>query len=445
MLVSSCATITVVKVKPNVETDKRLIEVVNGWGDEDKQLAGLAAIRIKNGQIAYEFYSGEHNEMDREGIQQPTKHSLYRIASISKFVTSLAAMKLVEEGKLNLDEDASDYLGFTLRNPHFPNVIITSRMLLSNTSSIVDGEFYSAPLPYTISDFFTSDGEFWQDGARFLSAEKMNSLMPGEFFYYANINFGLMGSIIENISGERFDMFAKEKILDPLEIRGSFNVRSLDTESLKNLNPIYRLNGGQWKAQVDDYSDKPPKAEFSVESPDSDKNKGNVTFTLDDYKIGSNGTLFSPQGGLRTSARGLSSICKMMLNRGMHKPDEDNGIRIFSSEIIDHMENPQWQFDGVKSGNTYDGFMQSYGLGVHHLLGNTLSYGSDVPFQTYDGGLMGHAGDAYGLLSGMYYDPDKQDCFIYLLSGTPKHEDNYGEYSTFYRWEEAILTILNEI
>ncbi len=58
------------------------------------------------------------------------------------------------------------------------------------------------------------------------------------------------------------------------------------------------------------------------------------------------------------------------------------------------------------------------------------------------GGLSGHAGEAYGLLSGLYYDAETGDGFVYFLQGTPNLDDNYGSYSSFYAWEEGILTTL---
>ena len=63
--------------------------------------------------------------------------SRYRTASISKTFAAVGAMRLVEQGKLDLDRDVSDYLGFTLRNPNYPDKAITTRMLLSHTSSTV--------------------------------------------------------------------------------------------------------------------------------------------------------------------------------------------------------------------------------------------------------------------------------------------------------------------
>lgn len=58
-----------------------------------------------------------------------------RVASVSKLVTTIGVMRLVEDGKLDLDADVSTYLGWTLRHPRFPDTPITLRLLLSHRSS----------------------------------------------------------------------------------------------------------------------------------------------------------------------------------------------------------------------------------------------------------------------------------------------------------------------
>ena len=60
----------------------------------------------------------------------------FRIASITKWVTAIGLMTLYDEGKLDLDKDISTYLGFTVRNPAYPNTPITARMLMTHTSSL---------------------------------------------------------------------------------------------------------------------------------------------------------------------------------------------------------------------------------------------------------------------------------------------------------------------
>ncbi|MFN3393648.1 MAG: serine hydrolase domain-containing protein, partial [Candidatus Thermochlorobacter sp.] len=75
------------------------------------------------------------------GASRPMTDSTYvRIASISKTITALALMQLYEQGKFKLDDDVSSALGFTLRNPYFPNEPITYRQLLQHTSSLLSDE-----------------------------------------------------------------------------------------------------------------------------------------------------------------------------------------------------------------------------------------------------------------------------------------------------------------
>ena len=67
------------------------------------------------------------------GVSEKT---CFRIASITKWVTAIGLMTLYDAGKLDLDKDISQYLGFTVRNPAYPNTPITARMILSHTSSL---------------------------------------------------------------------------------------------------------------------------------------------------------------------------------------------------------------------------------------------------------------------------------------------------------------------
>jgi CubicO group peptidase (beta-lactamase class C family) len=75
-----------------------------------------------------------------------------RIASISKLVTALGVMRLVDQGRLDLGRDVSDYLGYPVRHPAFPDRKITLRLLLSHQSGLIDAdELYLIPLGVTVT------------------------------------------------------------------------------------------------------------------------------------------------------------------------------------------------------------------------------------------------------------------------------------------------------
>lgn len=94
---------------------------------------GLSVAIIKEDQIVY---SNAFGNRDFARNLPMTTSSMMRIASISKTFTATSILLLKDQGKLDLDKDISDYLGFTIRNPSFNNIPITVRMLASHTSSL---------------------------------------------------------------------------------------------------------------------------------------------------------------------------------------------------------------------------------------------------------------------------------------------------------------------
>src|SRR5687768_11514249 len=96
--------------------------------------------------------SGSGGLADRATGRALTIDDPVRIASITKLHVALGVMRLVELGKLDLDEDVSGHLGWTLRNPAFPDRPITLRLVLSHRSSLRDGISYALPLGTTVQE-----------------------------------------------------------------------------------------------------------------------------------------------------------------------------------------------------------------------------------------------------------------------------------------------------
>ena len=243
-------------------------------GSEGTCVPGLGVIVYKDGTRAYSKFLGRrHIDAQDPSLDRPfTEDSRFRVASVSKQFTALAILQLTEQGKLDLDADVSQYLGFSLRNPHFPDTPITLRMLLSHTSSIRDGRAYAIPPQYGVKEFFVADGKFYEEGAHFAPAEEA----PGKYFRYSNLNYGLLGTIVEAVTGERFDRYMRSHLLAQLDIKGSFNPGDFTTEELALLGSIYQKQKdgqwdekGPWVAQIDDYSDKAPDRDtVAVNNPD---------------------------------------------------------------------------------------------------------------------------------------------------------------------------------
>ena len=98
-----------------------------------------------------------------------------RVASISKLVVAIGVMRLVEQGKLDLDRDVNDYLGWRVRNPAFPDARLTLRSLLSHQSGLRDSVDYIVPLDGSLQAVLANP-KAWDAGHA-----------PGTYFSYANI------------------------------------------------------------------------------------------------------------------------------------------------------------------------------------------------------------------------------------------------------------------
>lgn len=319
--------------------------------------------------------SGASGLADRVNARSLTIDDPVRIASVSKLVVALAVMRLVEQGTLDLDADVSNRLGWTLRNPAFPRTPITLRLLLSHQSSIRDDAGYAIPLGGTLQEALAKPATF--DPAH----------APGTFFRYANLNFPLIASVVERATGERFDRVAERLVLRPLGLDACFNWSTCSDRAVSRAVVLYDAKGAVLR---DDLRGVRPACPV-VTTGD--------TCELNGYAPGTNGALFSPQGGLRISARDLATIGQMLLRGGRHR-----GERFLGGASIDMMTRPTWVFDG-KNGDTGDGFYCSYGLGVQVLPTRAPGCRDDL---FGDGRrAVGHAGDAYGVRSGLWVDRDR--------------------------------------
>ena len=90
---------------------------------------------VKNNSLVWSKSYGYSNILKKE---KATNTTIYLAGSISKTFTGLALMQLFEQELFDLDDDVNDYLPFSLRNPNYPNINITFRMLLAHQSSLSD-------------------------------------------------------------------------------------------------------------------------------------------------------------------------------------------------------------------------------------------------------------------------------------------------------------------
>lgn len=328
-----------------------------------------------------------------------------RIASVSKLVVALGVMRLVEAGRLDLDADVSTTLGWRLRNPAWPDRPITLRLLLSHRGSLRDGIDYALPLG-TALQAALADPKAWDPAHP-----------PGGFFRYANLNFPVVASVMEAATGERFDRLMQRLVLRPLRLDACFNWPACSDAAVAR---AVVLTDPAGRPVRDDLHGIRPAC------PVVPARDGGCDLTR--WTAGANGALFSPQGGLRISARGLARIGRMLLGRG-----KIDGERFLSPGSIDTLTAPAWTFDGG-NGDPERGVHCRYGLAVQMLA--TPGCRDDL---FADGRpRIGHAGEAYGLRSGLWIDRARGTGTAFFVTAVPDRAPP-GRHSAFSRAEEAIV------
>ena len=370
---------------------------------------GMSVVSMCDGVITNSVNIGKSDVTRNIDVDDSTQ---YRIASISKMVTAVGLMRLYDQGLFALDDDVNGALGFTFRNPAFPGVPITYRMLLSHRSSLQDGTGYS---PFLSATYSTTPpppvSQLVLTGGAYYTADMWRTESPGSYFIYSNLNFGVVGTLIEALSGQRFDVYMREHILAPLGITGSFNVQ--DLTDLDHLAVLYRNS----VAQADNLGGVMPAP------PD-----------LSTYTIGTNGLFFGPQGGLRVSARQLARVIMLLQGQGTW-----NGITLLQPATVQLMLDDQWTYNG-SNGDDYYGLFRSWGLGVHRA---NAEPGHDLVFPSVP--MRGHPGEAYGLISDAYFDPASGFGLVFITNGyTPGNAYAFGTNSAFYTTEEAVFTALHQ-
>jgi len=322
---------------------------------------------------------------DRAAGRALTIDDPVRIASITKLHVALGVMRLVEQGKLDLDEDVSRHLGWTLRNPAFPDRPITLRLLLSHRSSLRDGISYALPLDSSVQEAVAAS-EAWD-----------REHPPGTYFRYSNLGFPVVASVMEKATGERFDRLMDRLVLKPLKLDACFNWTTCSNPTIARAAVLYAPDGTVLR---DDLKGAAPPCPVVPAA--------NGGCDLSTYRPGSNGALFSPQGGLRISVRDLTKVGGLLLRRGRLA----DGSRFLGEASLAEMERLHWRFDGG-NGDTEGKFYCGYGLAVQIL---ARCAPKDDPFG--DGKpRLGHAGDAYGLRSGLWIDPATGRGIAYFATG----------------------------
>ncbi|MEJ5202635.1 MAG: serine hydrolase domain-containing protein [Anaerolineales bacterium] len=178
---------------------------------EDLGIPGVAIGIVRGDQIVYTQGYGVADNAGRA----MTPDTPFLIASLSKPITALGIMQLVEEGKIDLDAPIQTYLPWFRVADEEVSSKITVRHLLHQTSGFDERESYVRNLNTDPSD------DALETSIRALNTAELN-FTPGEAFEYTNTNYDILGLLIQTVSGQSYEEYIEEKIFAPLDMDQSY-------------------------------------------------------------------------------------------------------------------------------------------------------------------------------------------------------------------------------
>lgn len=347
----------------NADLDEALANIFPKY-----KTAGAVVVVAKDGEIIYHYDYGYAYIKDREPV---TPETYFRVASVTKIVSAIRVMQLVEEGLLELDKPIGDYLGFKVQNLKYRNVPVTLRQLMSHTSSISQRGGYSRDRRLDeFLDASLNHQSNWENWA------------PGSQYTYSNFGAGLMGSLMEIVTQKDINTCVTEGVFAPLNIDAAYHISLLGD---------------------------PNKAAYTYKQDGKTLNKSRSAYLRETWEpeIDPNKHYTITVGALWI--RG-DDLCRLGI--ALCEGGEVDGVRLLQPETVAQMMSSQEGLGDV----TVD---SPYGLCVNRV-SNLLA----------DRMIYGHQGLSEGILSNLYFDPETHLVFAMITNGcSTSMNDHIGKLS----------------
>lgn len=283
-------------------------------------LAGSVSVAVMHkDQIVYTYVYGQANPIESLAANTQT---IYRFGSMTKLFTATALMQLVEQGKVDLDAWPGDYI------PEFPQRWnVTVRQLLTHAACMPDDELMTdglialpgESLP-SLKDAFTS----------YVKDDHDLICEPGKVSNYANIHYLGLARIIEEVSGEPYETYVVDHILNPLEMKStSFQVVRANERYAKGQFPTDQVE--ELISRIDEYRG-PGYKNIILQ-------KGESFSTFDDFRI------LPPWGGLFGTPSDVTHFLQMQLDGGRY-----GDTQILQPATVAAMQTMQSSTDGSPLG-----------------------------------------------------------------------------------------------
>ncbi len=299
-----------------------------------------------------------------------TEDTAFLTASVTKLVTAIGALRLCEEGLLELDGDIGDVLGYPVRNPRHPDTPVTLRQLLTHTAGIKHNADYALKdgrKRKTLQEMLSSGGNVKKNFA---------SWAPGARVEYSNFGAGIVGSLIERATGESLDAAMQSLVFAPLSIDAAYTAGEMADST--RIAAAYRENGSLgYDPQKD--------GRRAACDPENDY----------DLAVGS----------LMISAPDLIRLLRLIAGDGSVE-----GARVLQPQTAALMRSLQGGEGSVTAPS-------GRGLGLERR--DNLARGRVI---------YGHQGNVYGILCEAYFDPEDGAAAVILTNAIDKERDDRGRF-----------------
>jgi len=325
------------------------------------EIHGAVALIMRDGQVGYHKAFGL---ADLASGKEMTTDTIFRIASMTKAITSVAAMILYEQGRFQLNDPISKFL------PRFADMQIISEVggdgsildtvsasspiriidLLSHTSGIsypfIASKVQKSYVEAGIIDGLTAKDQALGDQMEILAAQPL-LFEPGSEFAYG-LNTDVLGHLIEVVSGQTLDRFIAENIAGPLGMTDTYFY--LPNDKAPRLATLYAYVDGQGLIESQG-----TEADIKLDNPN--------------YPITGARSYFSGGAGLSSTASDYGRFCQMLLNDG-----ELDGVRILSRKSVELMRTARTDWDDDQIADFGLGFRVVSDLGKSGELGSVGAY-----------------------------------------------------------------------
>jgi CubicO group peptidase (beta-lactamase class C family) len=300
-------------------------------------IPGLQTVVVKDGKVVWAKVFG-YAVLKQPGPVRPMRDdTLLLSASVGKILVMIAVLQQFDQGHLKLDDDINNYVPFSVRNPHWPDVPITWRMLLTRTSSMKveddarmnEGTTFGYDPTTTLGDRVESE---FTPGNSFYWSERYSDNRPGTEWIYSNDAYDLMAYAIERLAHEPFDQYVSHAILKPLQMRAT----------------SYRLAGIPESRFAVGYASVPRRQTFEYIPAMTYWFHRNVGAKIIDHQMSCPNY---PSGCAHTTARDFAQIMLMLMGNGVL-----GEARLLSAESVALLEKP------TDFRTTHGGWTQGLGL-----------------------------------------------------------------------------------